>query len=159
MSLTISRKKTLAELSVLFLLYTVLSLSFETVFTGVADMIRDSMAGRHFNVLLPCRASLWIIPVYAVSATLSFGVIGAFFPKLIRRPWWVRGIIYMFVIYAFEFVWALMIQNVFHVEVWRYRDSPHLVWRYINPCYCCFWFGFGFILEWVRFWVLPRFLS
>lgn len=144
---------------VLFLLYTALGISTEAIFTGVADIIRDQIAGKPFNSTLPCRTSLWIIPVYAGSATAAFGMIGAFSPKVFRWPWWIRGLVYMLGIYCFEFTWAFFLESIFGIQVWDYQNSEYRIWRYINPRFCVFWFLFGFVLEWVKVKVLPRMLN
>ena len=154
-----SKKKVVTEIFVLFLLYTALGISTEAIFTGVADVIRDWLAGRSFNPHLPCRTNLWVIPVYGVSATVAFSLIGAFTPKVFRWPWWARGLVYMLGIYCFEFMWVLALEGLLGIQVWNYEDSKYHVWRYINPYFCVFWFGFGFILEWVKIKVLPRMLS
>ncbi len=154
-----SRKKVAKEVFVLFLLYTVLGISTEAIFTAVGDIIRDQLDGKPFNWYLPCRTNLWVIPVYGVSATVAFSFIGSFTPKFFRWPWWARGLVYMFVIYGFEFMWALAIESLLGIQVWDYRHSEYRVWRYINPQFCVFWFGFGFVLEWVKVKVLPRMLN
>lgn len=143
---------------VLFLLYTALAMSTEAIFTGIADRIRDWKAGRAFNRNLPCRVSLWHIPVYAFSATVSFSLIGACAPEFFLWPWWVRGVIYVVAIYGWEFVWAMTLES-FGVRTWVYQDSKYRVWRYINLKWSVFWFLFGFVLEWVKISMLPRLLD
>lgn len=153
-----SKRKILIELSVLFLLYTALGISVEAIFTGSVDIIRDQWAGKPFDSTLPCRTSLWIIPVYGLSATIAFGIIGAFWPKLFSCNWLIRGLIYMLVIYGFEFMWALALESLLGIQVWNYENSEYRIWRYINPYFCIPWFFFGFALEKVKLVVLPRLL-
>lgn len=152
------KKKVVTEIFVLFLLYTAVGISTEAIFTGVADIIRDQLDGKPFNYAMPSRTNLWIIPVYAVSATLAFGLIGAWAPKFFRWPWWARGLVYMFGIYCFEFAWALALETLFDIHVWKYLDSEYRIWRYTNPYFCVFWFSFGFALEKVKLVMLPRLL-
>ncbi len=154
-----SKKKKAIEIGVLFLLYTALGISVEVIFTGIADIIRDHIAGRDFDATMPCRASLWVIPVYAVSATAAFSIIGAWLPRLFSWPWWLRGTIYMIVIYCFEYIWALGLDNLLSIQVWNYENSEYHIWRYINPYFCVFWFAFGFALEKVKLVILPRLLK
>ena len=153
-----SKRKILIEIGVLFLLYTALGISMEVIFTGIGDIIRDQANGLPFDSTLPCRASLWIIPIYGLSATGAFGIIGAFWPKLFSRHWFIRGLIYMLVIYGFEFMWALALESLLGIQVWNYENSEYRIWRYINPYFCLPWFLFGFALEKVKLVILPRLL-
>jgi uncharacterized membrane protein len=154
-----SKRKILIELGVLFLLYTALGISVEVIFTGVGDIIRDQANELPFDSTLPCRASLWIIPVYGLSATVAFGMIGACWPKFFSWHWFVRGLIYMFGIYCFEFIWALALESLLDIQVWNYHNSEYRIWRYINPYFCLPWFLFGFVLEKVKVKMLPRLLN
>ena len=154
-----TKKQIAIGIFVPFLIYTCLGISVEAIFTGVLDIIRDQLAGRPFDSTLPCRASLWIIPVYGLSATIAFGAIGAFWPKLFSWPWLVRGLIYMLTIYGFEFMWALALESFFGIQVWNYENSEYRVWRYINPYFCPVWFVFGLVLEKVKVKILPRLLN
>lgn len=154
-----TKKKWLMEVGVLFLLYTAVGISTESIFTGVADAIRGQIDGKPFDYALPCRTNLWIVPVYAVSATVAFGILGAFFPKFFHWPWWARGLVYMVGIYCFEYMWAFTLESLFDIQVWKYLDSEYRIWRYTNPYFCVFWFSFGFLLEKVRVVMLPRLLK
>ncbi len=178
------------------ILYTVLALSTEAVFTGIADFIqrlwralrRDSDSKRlsrlrkvlakigniiqslahrkprgvpikpaddEIDWTLPCRTSLWSIPVYAISATFAFNVMDAFWPEFFSLSWWERGLVYTLCTFSFEYVWGLILEELTGFCPWRYRDSKWRIWRYINPEYVLLWFGFGFALEWVHLEALP----
>ncbi|TSC84718.1 MAG: hypothetical protein G01um101413_102 [Parcubacteria group bacterium Gr01-1014_13] len=154
-----TKRKIAIEMGVLFLLYTALGISVEAIFTGIGDIIRNELAGNSFDPILPCRVSLWIIPVYGLSATIAFAIIDAYLPRLFSWPWWIRGLIYMVVIYSFEFVWALALESLLGIQVWNYEDSEYRIWRYINPYFCVVWFVFGFALEKVKVYILPRLLK
>lgn len=104
---------------------------------------------------LPCRTSLWSIPVYAVSATFAFGVMEALYPEFFARDWWVRGIVYMICTFVFEYLWGLILEEATGECPWHYRDSKWRIWRYINPEYAALWFFFGFALEWIHLEALP----
>ncbi|HSR88850.1 MAG TPA: hypothetical protein VLK22_00430 [Candidatus Udaeobacter sp.] len=157
MPLMSSRKKVMEEVGVLFVLYVAVGFTAEALSTGIRDSIGAMIAGK-FDPTLPCRTNLWVVPVYALSATVGFSVLGALFPNFFRLPWRVRGLVYMLGIYCIEYVWAVLIRAVFGIEVWVYSDSEFSVLRYNNPNFFALWFLFGFVLEKIKTSVLPRLL-
>ena len=141
-----------------FLLYTALALSAEDIFIGLGNVIRSLVKKEKVDWKLPCATSLWSIPVYALSATLAFSVMQACWPSFFDCPWWERGLFYAVGTYSFEFTWGLILEETIGECPWRYRKSSWRIWRYINPEYVGLWFFFGFALEWIHVWLLPRLL-
>ncbi len=152
-------KRTLYQMWVLFWLITVWSLASEAFFTGVADTIRDFFAGRPFDSNLPCRTSLWSIPVYGISAAVAFTAVDLINPNFFNWAWWKRGLVYAFCTFGFEFSWGAFLEELTGTCPWLYRDSPYLALRYIKPEYFGLWFLFGFSLERIKVNILPRMLK
>lgn len=152
-------RRTFHRVWILFCLYTVWCLASEAVFTGVADVIRNYWAGNPFNSNLPCRTSLWSIPVYGISAAIAFGIVGAWKPGFFKWAWWKRGLVYVVGTYCFEFTWGWILESLTGTCPWLYRNSSFAVWRYIKPEYFGLWFMFGFSLEWIKVKILPRMLD
>lgn len=142
-----------------FGLYTVLGLASEAVSTGVGDLFRRLRDGIPLDRTLPCRTQLWSIPVYGLSAAVGFALIAGWTPELFSWPWWARGACYMLGIFAWEFFWGWLLETILGECPWRYVDSPSAWRRYINPTFAPLWFGFGFALEAVQVWILPRLCS
>ncbi len=143
---------------VLFLIYAAIGVSVEVIYTGIKDPLVAWWKGEPVDKTFPCRVNLWSIPVYAVSATISYSFLKAYAPGFFLWPWFARGVIYALGIYAWEFAWGLVL-DLFGIQSWKYKNSPYRIWRYINPSHCYLWFGLGFLLEAILITILPRMLA
>ena len=92
------------DLTRLFLemvLYAVLGLGFEVVFTSIADFRKDKRG------FLMGYSSLWYAPLYAF-APLFLHLTGCL---LFMQPLFLRGVIYALVIFLFEYVGMLLLRK------------------------------------------------
>jgi len=136
--------------------YSVIALAVEAAFTSLDTLVRSIRSGRQVNWSLPGETSLGAIPVYGLSAALSYNLIGAVYPDFYAWPWPCRGLAYMIVIFAWEFFWGWLSERTLGKCPWQYRESKYRILRYNNPYYALFWFGFGFLLEKIHQYLVPH---
>lgn len=137
-------------------IYTIISLSTEAIFTGLGDQVRRLFQRTGIDWVLPCRTYLWAVIVYGLSGAISFPLMDVFFPKFYGLHWAIRGAVFPIGIFAWEFYWGWYIETLFKKVPWEYQHSTYRIWRYIKPRYCLFWSGFGFVLEWTHLHVIHR---
>jgi len=135
--------------------YTTVALAVEASFTSVGYQILAAWRRQKIDWQLPSRTSIWALPVYGLSATASFLFVGRYAPGFFDLAWPIRGLIYMLVIYAWELYWGLFTESLVGRCPWEYFGSGPRVFRYINPYYVVFWFGFGFLLERIHLHLIP----
>lgn len=137
------------------LVYSVISIPTEAVFTGVGDVVRRLLKGMKIDWHLPCRLSLWAVPVYGLSAAVSFALLDTFAIGFYKLPWWVRAPAFSLAFYLWEYSWGFAIEKIADTCFWKYRDSKHRIWRLIKPAYAPLWAAFGFVLEWAHRQLIP----
>ena len=138
------------------IVYTIISLSTEALFSGFGDQIRRVFRRTGVDWNLPCRTWLWAVLVYGVSAAVSFPLADMLCPQFYGFHWIVRGLIFPFGVYAWEFYWGWYIETVTGKCPWEYQVSTYRIWRYIRPRYFLFWSGFGFVLEYTHLHIIHR---
>lgn len=136
-------------------LFTVLSFTIETLFTAIADPIRGYCRGEKIDLRFKGHTHLWGIFVYGISAATSFLFVDRVVPEFYALHWAIRGTVYMIGIYAWEYFWGAVLERILGFCPWQYTKSRHAIWRYLNPRFFGFWFGFGFVLEWVHLELVP----
>jgi len=141
------------------LVYTGLSFATEALFTSIADQVRARLKGKPVDLRFTGRTQLWGFLVYGVSATISYPALSAFSPGFYDLPWFIRGIVYMFGIYAWEYFWGMLQEKTIGFCTWQYRDSAYRLLRVTSPIHGPFWFIFGFVLEWTWLTFIPALMS
>ena len=141
-----------------FILYAVFGMTFESLFTGIADSIKRT------NPRLKTRSSIWMFPIYG---SLLFIVIIVQF-LYSSYPWYFRGFMYMMLILAWEYFSGLVIKNLVGVAPWDYstNDTYDDVGRkkrfHINGLICLeyapAWFFGGLLAEWFFIFLESHFL-
>ena len=106
----------------------------EIVFTALNSL-------RRRNMQLTGQTSLWMFPIYGCAAFL------APISKLIKgKPFWVRGLTYMGLIFSTEFVTGSLLTRR-KLCPWDYYRSRWHIRRLIRLDYAPFWFGAGLLFE------------
>ncbi len=154
-----ARTPEMHRLLVAFAVYVAIGLSAEALSTGIRDALQRALDGSAIDPALPCRTSLWSIPVYALSATFGFHLLERRWPRFFSLPWYLRGLGYVAFIFICEYGWGWLLESILGACPWRYVNSPVAWERYINPAFVPLWFTFGFALERLQRSVLPRLSS
>ena len=84
---------------------------------------------------------MWMFPIYGFAAFLA--PIGK---RLGGYCAFIRGCIYMLLIYATEFTSGAILKK-FHRCPWDYSGQPANIHGLINLCYAPLWFGAGLFFE------------
>lgn len=120
----------------------------EFFFSIIADRIREFATGQPVNLIFPAMINAWIIPTYGLSAIVSFVLIQKCLPSLFKWPWFLRGITFIFGIFAWEIILGAPFEYMLGVCPWQYTDSDFWLLRYIDPWHAIAWFPLGFLLQW-----------
>ena len=89
------------------------------------------------------QSSLWMIPVYALSAAAVELLYRAW---LFKWPWWARAPLYGLVIMFFELTTGLALAQLTGYRIWMYLDAGNVMEEtsfYIYPI----WMGAGLLVE------------
>ena len=116
-----------------FLIYGIIGLVLEVIYTGLASLLKGdfSMQGMTFLVMLP---------IYGLSVFLE-----PLHDYLRSHPWWLRGLIYLATIWAIEYSSGIILALILGNCPWHYSD-PLNINGYITLRMAPEWFlaGLGF---------------
>lgn len=119
-----------------FLLYGLLGLCMEVFFTGALSLTEGDFA-------LSARTSVWMFPIYACALFLE--------PvhNLIRPfPPYARGLIYLVLIWAAEFVSGFVLERLIGHCPWDYGTHSRFSFcGYIRWDFAPLWFAVGLLFE------------
>jgi len=120
-------------------LFAVLGLGLEVIFTGLFDCRRGK------NCHLMGYSSLWYLPLYML--TPVFFALGSDF--VFQFNWFVRGIIYMLLIFAIEYVAMFLLRRLLGSSPSEdnYFSSPFNLHGLIRLDFAPVMFALGMILE------------
>lgn len=122
-----------------FFIYGFIGCSMELFWTGIASLFKGDAA-------LMSHSSIWMIVIYGLAIFLEP------IQELIKgKNWFVRGIVYMFLIYFAEYVTGYIL-DIFNIQVWQYTDSLSIN-GYITLAFAPLWFAVGLFFEKVRVWL------
>lgn len=106
----------------------------EIIFTALHSL-------RCRNMELRGQTSLWMFPIYGCAAFLTP------ISRLLRhKPFWIRGFIYMSLIFSTEFLTGSLLTR-HKLCPWDYGHCRWHIRRLIRLDYAPFWFGAGLIFE------------
>lgn len=106
----------------------------EIIFTAMNSLRRRDMTLRG-------NTSLWMFPIYGCA------VVFAPLSRLIaRRPLWLRGLIYMSLIFSAEFLTGKLLSRR-ALCPWDYGRSRWHVSRVVRLDFAPYWFGAGLLFE------------
>ncbi|MEK7516632.1 MAG: hypothetical protein AAB562_03480 [Patescibacteria group bacterium] len=93
------------------------------------------------------QTSFWMFPIYGLG--IAVGI--EWLHELIRHfPWPIRGLIWMFSIWLIEFLAGFIFLRATGKRLWDYSNRRFDVLGHIYLFYGPFWFGFGFLLEYIH---------
>lgn len=122
-----------------FFIYGFIGCSMEVLWTGVSSLFKG-------NAALMAHSSVWMIVIYGMAIFLEPIQI-----KLKNINWFVRGIIYMSLIFLTEYITGFAL-DLLNIKVWRYTDSFNIN-GYITLKFAPLWFLVGLFYEKVRIWL------
>ena len=126
----------LSPLTWLFIVYGILGIFGEVVYTSLKSLIRER------SLRLQGRTYLWMFPIYGLIALL-FGPVHRF---MLDWPWPLRGLGYMLVIYAVEYVSGALLQRLTGEHIWHYKGRYNLH-GHIQLAHAPVWFAVGLLVE------------
>lgn len=106
----------------------------EILFTSL-----NSLRRRDFH--LKGTTSIWMFPIYGCAALFS-----PVYRILRRKPFWVRGLTYMSLIFSGEYISGRLLSK-HSMCPWDYGHSRFHINRIIRLDYAPFWFGAGLLFE------------
>ena len=121
---------------ILFFLYSFLGIGVEVFFTSIHDYIKTR------DIAFRGRSYLWMFPIYGVLGI----IIGPLYDSLIKVPFIFRGLIYMVVIFAGEFIYGYLLKLILKKCPWEYK-SKWAVLGIVRLDYLPFWLAYGYIAE------------
>lgn len=143
-------------------LYIVFGIVNEFLFTAIADLIHPGFV-KSWNVFgatptkeqpswrVPGRDTravgysfLWMIPIYMLLAFLEpmQQVTGDW-------PWWLRGTVYVLMLWVVEFTMGALIQKISGRDPWDYSMSKFQFKGHIRWDFFPLWFAFMLTAEWM----------
>lgn len=122
-----------------FYIYGFIGCSMEVFWTGISSLFSGDTA-------LMAHSSLWMIVIYGMAIFLEP------FQKMLKdKNWFMRGIVYMSLIYIGEYVTGYIL-DIFGIRVWEYTDRLN-IHGYITLSFAPLWFLAGLFFERVRMWL------
>lgn len=94
-----------------FLIYGLLGWGLEVFWTGLGSAIRG-------DVRLTAGTYLWMFPIYGSAIYLE-----SVHDRIRDRPWYIRGVIWVLLIWIIEYVSGGLIRLVTGVSPWDYSNS------------------------------------
>ncbi len=125
-----------------FVLFGILGIFFETVFTGILDIFKNR------RLRLMGFSFLWMFPIYGLLAFLFLPV----YHQVSYQTWIVRGLVYMTGFYLVEFVSGTILTALTRSPIWQYTDRFNYKGQ-ITLLYAPVWFGVGLLIEKYYPWV------
>ncbi len=106
----------------------------EVFFTALGSLRRRELK-------LIGTSSLWMFPIYGSCALLA-----PLFRRMRRRPLWMRGTVYMTLIFSAEYLSGRLLRRR-ELCPWDYSRSRFHIHRVIRLDYAPNWFGAGLLFE------------
>lgn len=130
--------------------------AIDGVIEDIEDTCRSMRPG--IDLRLKTRSSLWSAPVYGLSTVVSMSLLDAKLPMFFHLPWYVRGLCYAPIIWAWEYCWGRTLEKI-NIQAWEYARSLIRWKRLIRLEYGGFWFILGLCLEWTHHKLVPLIVS
>ena len=127
-----------AEISLFFFLFAFIGVAHEVIWTSLVEYAKSR------KMSLKGGSSLWMFPIYGSIFFIVLLVL-EHFPGF---PWWIRGFIYMVLIYIWEFASGWTVRWMIGVAPWDYSAKKYNLSGLINLDYAPIWFIEGLIAEW-----------
>lgn len=117
-----------------FLIYGALGWIIEIIWTGFSSLLNGDWSLKGFS-------SLWMFPIYGMGVLLE-----PIHDRIRHLNWFVRGIIWMLIIFALEYATGWLVKALTGHYVWYY-SSPLAIRGLIRLDYAPAWFALGLFFE------------
>lgn len=116
-----------------FYIYGILGLILEVIYTGLASLLQGDFSMQGFTFLV-------MIPIYGLAVFLE-----PLHTYLRPQPWWIRGLIYLVLIWTIEYSSGAILALFLGSSPWNYSDKLNID-GYITLRMAPEWFlaGLGF---------------
>ena len=131
------------------LLYSLLGLVVEVVYTAVYGAAEAVVDKRPVDPKLTGHTYLWMLPIYGLGGLLFEQVYGA----VLGWHWVARGLLYCVGIFLIEYLAGWVIEKLTGSVPWDYSRRRWHVHGKIRLDYLPVWFVFGLFLEHATGWV------
>ena len=117
-----------------FILYGIAGWGIEIIWTGLGSLIGGDLR-------LMGHSPMWMFFIYGCGVFLE-----PIHHKIIRLPWYIRGLIWTVIIWSIEYVSGLLLYFILGVHPWYYTDILSIN-GYITLAYAPAWFIAGMFYE------------
>lgn len=119
-----------------FAIYGILGWSMEVLWTGMGAFLLGDWR-------LPGFTFLWMFPIYGLAVLME-----PLHDQISSRPWYVRGLIWMAVIFGLEYFSGWALAAVLGRCPWDYSSvTPYHIRGLIRLDYAPAWFAVGLLFE------------
>ena len=118
-----------------FVIYGLLGLCAEVLWTGLGSMI-------HGDMRLISSTCIWMFPIYGLAVFLE-----PIHNRIRHLSIFIRGGVYMVLIFAAEFTSGLLLKELLGACPWNYKNEFLSIYNLITLRYIPVWFSFGIIFE------------
>ncbi|MFZ5943089.1 MAG: putative ABC transporter permease [Bacillota bacterium] len=131
-----------------FVFYGLLGWIVEIIWTGLGSLLKGEWT-------LDSHTYLWMFPIYGLAVFLE-----DIYLEIKDNKWWIRGLIYMSLIFAMEFLTGFLLHSLIGACPWDYSgDTPFSVRGYIRLDYAPVWFAAGLLFEQVYERIVSRMIN
>lgn len=124
-----------------FVIYGLLGLIMETVWTGLGSLLAGDLRLKSFT-------SLWMFVIYGLAVFLE-----PVHERIRFWPWFVRGLLWTAVIFGIEYATGWLLRSITGVSPWNYAGKLYNVDGLIRLDYAPVWFAAGLFFERVHDWL------
>lgn len=118
-----------------FLIYGTLGWVIEVIWTGLGSAL-------HGDPRLVAHTYLWMFPIYGLALALE-----RVHDATRSYPAWIRGLVWMTLIYAIEYLSGWTLKTLFGAVPWDYGARAVSVGGFIRLDYAPAWFAAGLLFE------------
>lgn len=97
-----------------FLVYGFLGLTLEVIYTGLASLFQGDWSMHGFTFLV-------MFPIYGLAVFLE-----PIHDKIKPRPWWLRGLVYLILIWGIEYLSGWILSLILGTCPWTYCDPLNI---------------------------------
>ncbi|WP_041276721.1 putative ABC transporter permease [Desulfosporosinus acidiphilus] len=97
-----------------FLIYGIIGLVLEVIYTGLASLLKGDYSMHGFTFLV-------MLPIYGLAVFLE-----PLQAKIYDLPWWSRGAIYLTMIWSIEYTSGLILGIILGSCPWHYTDPLNI---------------------------------
>lgn len=118
-----------------FIFYGLAGLCAEVLWTGLGSILKG-------DIKLTGSTFLWMFPIYGFAIFLE-----PIHDRIRSLPFFIRGGVYMILIFAAEFTSGLLLRKILGVCPWNYINNPLSIYGVITLSYIPVWFTAGLLFE------------